>query len=105
MDKYGFDFLTKFAAQKPLYVCGDLEGLQLQTLTAGGNVSAAIGGIAAIPFGNTSAVQFPRPAPTDPMTIATLYAAIFKQTKKPETAKLYLNWLLERENPVSSKLL
>jgi ABC-type Fe3+ transport system substrate-binding protein len=100
VDVYGFEFLERFAAQQPQYVCGDLQGLQLATLGAG-NGSVATAGLAMFPFANDSAVQFAFPANNDPLTIATLYAAITQQTERPETARLYVNWLLEMENPVS----
>lgn len=94
VDKYGYNYLTKFAAQKPVFVCD--SGLM------SGNASTLVdpAGAAFVVLGNDSVPQmapFP-PANNDPFTTLAMYMAIFNQTKRPEAAKLFLNWALEKEH-------
>jgi ABC-type Fe3+ transport system substrate-binding protein len=103
VDKYGYEFLTQFAAQQPTYLCEGFPQLMAMGF-AGANAThlVAPAGIAAIAFDNSSIPQFAFPADNDPFATYAMYAAIFQQAKRPETAKLYVNWLLERESPVGA---
>jgi len=104
VDKYGFEYLTKFAAQNPTIVCDGFA--QFNAIGFGiSNATAAVapGGIASIVYGNESIPKFAFPSNDDPFSTYAMYMAIFKKAKMPETAKLYVNWLLEKESPVDQK--
>jgi ABC-type Fe3+ transport system substrate-binding protein len=92
VDKYGWDYVAKFAAQEPNYVRGtqaptdDVEsGKALATFTTDGGL---------IPWeGTVSRFVLPK---SDPFVSWSQQAAIFQDAKHPEAAKLYLNWLLDK---------
>ncbi|MEI4483232.1 MULTISPECIES: ABC transporter substrate-binding protein [unclassified Phyllobacterium] len=93
VDKYGWGYVAEFAKQEPMYVRGtqaptdDVEsGKAVATFTTDGGL---------IPFeGTVSRFVLPK---EDPFVAWAQQAAIFKKAKHPESAKLYLNWLLEKK--------
>ncbi|KAJ6649302.1 hypothetical protein Bhyg_04536, partial [Pseudolycoriella hygida] len=98
VDKYGFDYLYKFKEQNPKLVRGTDTAIVMVTNSTLGYVATmtADGGLnSQDKFGPT----FPRfIAPeNDPFVIWAQFAAIFKKAKHPETAKLYLSWLLDKK--------
>ena len=92
VDKYGWGFVADFAKQEPMYVRGtqaptdDVEaGKAVATFSTDGGL---------IPFDGTVA-RFVLPK-KDPFVAWAQQAAIFKDARHPEAAKLYLNWLLDK---------
>lgn len=92
VDQYGWDYVAKLKAQNPMLVRGtqapadDVEsGEALATFSTDGALS---------PDAQANS-RFMLPA-HDPFVSWAQRAAIFKQAKHPETAKLYLNWLLDK---------
>jgi ABC-type Fe3+ transport system substrate-binding protein len=93
VDKYGWGYVAEFAKQNPIYV----RGTQAPTdMVEAGDAVATFstdGGL--IPFeGTVSRFVLPK---KDPFVAWPQQAAIFKGAKHPEAAKLYLNWLLDKE--------
>lgn len=93
VDKYGWGYVAKFSEQNPIYVRGtqapadDVEsGKAVATFSTDG---------ALVPDGK-SASRFVLPE-QDPFVSWAQRAAIFKDAKHPEGAKLYLNWLLDKD--------
>lgn len=93
VDKYGWSYVAKFHEQKPIFVRGtqapadDVEsGKAVATFSTDG---------ALVPD-NKTASRFVLPV-NDPFVSWAQRAAIFKQAKHPEGAKLYLNWLLDKK--------
>lgn len=91
VDKYGWDYVAKFSEQEPVYVRGtqapadDVEsGKSAVTFSTDG---------ALVPDAKASS-RFVLPA-QDPFVAWAQRAAIFKQAKHPESARLYLSWLLD----------
>ena len=97
MDKYGEQYLAQLATQQPIYVC---EGSSQFVMLGNGTATVAVSAFASISLGNSSGIKFAFPEDNDPFATYAVYAAIFKQTTRPETAKLYINWLLQKESPV-----
>jgi ABC-type Fe3+ transport system substrate-binding protein len=64
----------------------------MATMTSSGLLTTAAGA--------TRAFVLPQ---RDPFVLWARQAAIFKQTKHPEAAKLYMNWVLSLENQVNMK--
>jgi ABC-type Fe3+ transport system substrate-binding protein len=101
VDKYGMDYLARFAAQQPVMVCEGMPqfgavGLFPSNLTA----SVGVAAFASFDFGNGSVPRLAFPEDDDPFATYATYGAIFADAKRPETAKLYINWQLEKESPV-----
>lgn len=73
-----------------------VPGIMLRNNTALASLGIGAGSIADVTDGNQ--VRFAFPADNDPWTGWAQTAAIFKNAGHPETAKLYLNWLLNEDN-------
>ncbi|MEQ9880360.1 extracellular solute-binding protein [Pectobacterium aroidearum] len=93
VDKYGWEYVAKFKEQNPVYVRGtqapadDVEsGKSAATFSTDGALA---------PDQNANS-RFVLPK-SDPFVSWAQRAAIFKQAKHPESAKLYLSWLLDKE--------
>jgi ABC-type Fe3+ transport system substrate-binding protein len=103
VDKYGWQYMARFASlhMDSIFVRGTQappefvgNGSAWATMTSAG---------ALIPAPGASMIfLIPR---RDPFTIWAQQAAIFKQTKRPEAAKLYMNWQLSKEFQVSVKIM
>lgn len=92
VDKYGWDYVAKMKAQNPILVRGtqapadDVEsGKALATFSTDG----------ALAVDEKAKSRFVLPE-HDPFVSWAQRAAIFKDAKHPETARLYLNWLLDK---------
>ncbi|KAL3099659.1 hypothetical protein niasHS_003114 [Heterodera schachtii] len=87
VDKYGWDYMTKLAAQKPVMVRG--TGVDMSTSYA----TLTSMGPAVLSNSSSNLMILPD---KDPFVIWAQQAAIFKAAKHPETAKLYLNFMLDK---------
>lgn len=92
VDQYGWDYVAKMKAQNPMLVRGtqapadDVEsGKALATFSTDG----------ALAVDDKANSRFILPE-HDKFVSWAQRAAIFKKAKHPETAKLYLNWLLDK---------
>jgi ABC-type Fe3+ transport system substrate-binding protein len=93
VDKYGWGYVSEFAKQQPYYVRGtqaptdDVEsGKATVTFSTDGGL---------VPWpGTVSKFVLPN---QDPFVAWPQHAAIFKDAKHKEAAKLYLSWLLDTE--------
>ncbi|KAI3416221.1 hypothetical protein GPALN_005765 [Globodera pallida] len=98
VDKYGWEWVIKLAKQEPIWVRGTQDpadlvenGTALATMSTGGSL---------IPD-NTTVSRFVLPN-KDPLVIWAQQAAIFKDAKHPETAKLYMNWNLDKDSQANA---
>ncbi|KHN50660.1 ABC transporter substrate-binding protein [Pectobacterium fontis] len=93
VDKHGWSYVQKFSEQDPMYVRGtqapadDVES---------GKATATFSTDGALTVDEKSASRFVLPE-HDPFVSWAQRAAIFKDAKHKEGAKLYLNWLLDKE--------
>jgi ABC-type Fe3+ transport system substrate-binding protein len=96
VEKYGWDYMKKYMAQKPNFIQGHLE--VLRSVAAGGNL---------VTFDSTSSttgalkkagqpIEFAFPA-RDAMATFFITAGIFKDAPHPNAAKLFLNWYMAKE--------
>ncbi|XP_021961457.1 uncharacterized protein LOC110857161 [Folsomia candida] len=93
VDKYGWAWLEKFVANKPKFV----RGAQVPSDDVwGGNTPAVFTTDGMLKPQVTNPVQFVLPK-KDPFVSWAQRAAIFKATKRPAAAKLYLSWWLDLE--------
>lgn len=97
VDKYGWDFVEKFKDQNGYFVRGtqapadDVEsGKAAATFSTDGMLTPAQGA--------QSKFVLPK---SDPFVSWAQRAAILKQAKHPAAAKLYLNWLLDKDTQQS----
>ncbi|GKW12771.1 MULTISPECIES: ABC transporter substrate-binding protein [Pectobacterium] len=91
VDKYGWDFVKKLQEQDPVYVRGtNVPGVEIAT----GKYSATFTSSGALVPAADSVTRFVLPK-SDPFVSWAQRAAILKQAKHPESAKLYLSWLLD----------
>ena len=94
VQKYGWDWMTKFTANKPNYVQGHLP--VARSVASGENIAT---------FDASSSVwEFKRQgklevvwSPEDETPVFTLTGGIFKDAPHPNAAKLYLTWFLAKE--------
>jgi ABC-type Fe3+ transport system substrate-binding protein len=96
VDKYGWDYMDKYLAQKPSFVT-----------TGHANVSNAVAaGTALATFDSTSTTprlkRDGKPieavfSQTDPIPVFLVAAAIFRDAPHPNGAKLFLDWYLAKE--------
>lgn len=105
VDKYGFDYLVKFKAQNPKLVRGTATAIAMVGNSSLDYVAtmSADGGLNSQDKYGPSLPKFIVPK-NDPFVIWAQTAAIFKNAKHPQTAKLYLSWLVEKkqqEQPVA----
>ena len=96
VQKYGWDYMKKYMAQKPNFIQGHLDVLR-----------SIAGGTNLITFDSTSSttgalkksgqpIEFAFPA-DDPMATFFVTAGIFKDAPHPNAAKLFLNWYMAKE--------
>jgi ABC-type Fe3+ transport system substrate-binding protein len=94
--KYGWEYMDKYMANRPSFVRGHL-GVS-RSIAAGENVvtfDAIVGSILAeARNGKPAAVAI---STIDPLPIWPQTAAIFKDAPHPNAAKLFISWLLEKE--------
>lgn len=97
VDKYGFSYLDQFKAQNPKLVRGTATAIAMVSNTSLGYVAtmSADGGLNAQEKFGTSSPKFIVPE-KDPFVIWAQTAAIFNKAKHPETAKLYMSWLVDK---------
>lgn len=94
IQKYGWDWMTKYTANKPNYVQGHLPVAR----------SVATGESIATFDASSSVWEFRRQgkldvvwSPEDETPVFTLTGGIFKDAPHPNAAKLYLTWFLAKE--------
>jgi ABC-type Fe3+ transport system substrate-binding protein len=94
--KYGWSYLDKLKAQQPNFVQGHLG--VVRSIAAGQNLVTFDGSndsqLELLHQGKPMGIGF---STIDPTPIWPLMAAIFKQAPHPNAAKLYLTWMLSRE--------
>ncbi|MDO5614464.1 MAG: extracellular solute-binding protein [Paracoccus sp. (in: a-proteobacteria)] len=93
VDKYGWDYPAQLAAQEPIMVRGTQapadyvdDGRAAATFSTDGTLRPAV----------DAKSRFVLPE-TDPFVAWPQQAAILAGAKHPEAAKLYLNWLLDKD--------
>jgi len=96
VEKYGWDYMDKYMANKPSFIQGHLlvsrsvaSGESLATFDA--TISTA-GGLKR--QGQPIEILF---SPVDPTPVFTVTSGIFKDAPHPNVAKLYLQWYLAKE--------
>jgi ABC-type Fe3+ transport system substrate-binding protein len=101
IEKYGWDFVTRYMAQSPKFIQGHLgvarsvaSGESLATFDA--TISTA-GGLKR--SGQPVELAFSQ---QDPTPVFPITAGIFKGAPHPNAAKLYLTWLLAPEQQAAS---
>jgi ABC-type Fe3+ transport system substrate-binding protein len=94
--KYGWEYMDKYMANKPSFVRGHL-GVS-RSISAGEHIASFDGIVGSILAearnGKPAAIAI---SDVDPLPIWPQTAAIFKDAPHPNAAKLYLSWLLEKE--------
>ena len=93
VDKYGWDYVEKLSAQNITWVRGTQEPADA---LAENRTSAAPATACSMYNPEDSPIVFALPK-NDPFVTWPQTAAIFKNAKHPATAKLYLNWITEKE--------
>jgi len=94
--KYGWDYMTKYMAQKPSFIQGHLE--VLRSVAAGTNL---------VTFDSTSSttgalkkagrpIEFAFPS-DDALPTFFVTAGIFREAPHPNAAKLFLDWYMAKE--------
>lgn len=98
VDKYGFTYLDQFKAQNPKFVRGTATALDMVTNSSQGYIAtmSADGGVNAQAKYGASSPRLIVPE-KDPFVIWAQTAAIFNKAKHPETAKLYISWLVDKK--------
>jgi len=93
VQKYGMQYLDKFKAQNPTFVRGTATAIAMVGDSSKGFVAtmSADGGL-----GATNEPRFVLPK-KDPFVVWAQTGAIFKKAKHPETAKLYMSWLVDKK--------
>jgi len=94
--KYGWDYMDKYMANKPSFVRGHL-GVS-RSISAGENVVSFDGIVGSILAearnGKPVAVTISN---VDPLPIWPQTAAVFKDAPHPNAAKLFISWLLDKD--------
>lgn len=98
VDKYGFEYLNKFKAQNPTLVRGTATAIAMVGDSSLGYVAtmSADGGLNAQEKYGPSLPKLILPK-KDPFVMWAQTAAIFKKSKHPATAKLYISWLVDKK--------
>jgi iron(III) transport system substrate-binding protein len=92
--KYGDDFLTKFAAQKPKY----FSSYQPLTLAAArGEVAIALTAVSIEAPMRADGAPLQPVYPADGIPVATTWMALMSHSPHPNAALLYANWALSKE--------
>jgi len=96
VEKYGWEYMDKYMANKPSFVRGHLG--VARGILSGENVASfdvILGGILAeARNGKPAAIAI---SEVDPLPVWPQTAAIFKDARHPNAAKLYISWLLDKE--------
>jgi ABC-type Fe3+ transport system substrate-binding protein len=96
VDKYGWDYMDKYMAQKPSFVTSGHA--TVSNAIAAGEKLATFDSTSTTPRlkrdGKPIEPVFPR---TDNIPLFLVAAAIFKDAPHPNAAKLFLNWYLAKE--------
>jgi ABC-type Fe3+ transport system substrate-binding protein len=94
--KYGWQYMDKYMANKPSFVRGHLG--VARSISSGENVATFDGTtnsiLAEAKSGKPVAIAT---SDVDPLPVWPQTAAIFKDAPHPNAAKLYLSWLLDKE--------
>jgi len=96
VEKYGWDYMKKYMAQKPNFIQGHLE--VLRSVATGANLvtfdstSSTTGALK----GSGQPIEFAFPA-RDAMATFFVTAGIFKDAPHLNAAKLFLNWYMVKE--------
>ncbi|HEX7816802.1 ABC transporter substrate-binding protein [Dyella sp.] len=99
VDRHGWEFMDRFMAQEPTFIRGTE---QAGADVAAGRYAASPGAWWPLtPSSDGSGTRF-MPFTQEPFMTWPQTAAIFRKAPHPETAKLYLNWLLSEEVQGSS---
>lgn len=98
VDKYGFQYLEKFKAQNPKFVRGTATAIAMVGDSSLGYVAtmSADGGLNSQEKYGPTLPKLIVPE-KDPFVLWAQTAAIFKKAKHPETAKLYISWLVDKK--------
>lgn len=98
VDKYGFNYLYQFKAQNPKLVRGTATAIDMVANSSQGYVAtmSADGGLNSQEKYGKSFPKLILPE-KDPFVMWAQTAAIFKKSKHPETAKLYISWLVDKK--------
>ncbi len=98
VDKYGITYLEKFKAQNPKFVRGTATAIAIVANSSQGFVAtmSADGGLNSQDKYGTSLPKLILPE-RDPFVMWAQTAAIFNKAKHPETAKLYISWLVDKQ--------
>ncbi|WP_166332676.1 ABC transporter substrate-binding protein [Sphingobacterium chungjuense] len=91
IDQYGWEFVDRILEQNPQWVRGPAPQAQVRF----GNYLASFGTTGLFDTNIDAGVQFVLPR-RDPFVTWGQTAAIFKQTKNKNAAKLYLTWMLSQ---------
>ncbi len=94
VQKYGWVWMDKYMANKPNFVQGHLD--VARSVGAGTNVATFDATSTVWPFLREGKVNVVF-SPVDATPVFTATAGIFKNAPHPNVAKLYLTWLLARE--------
>ncbi|MFE9644904.1 extracellular solute-binding protein [Streptomyces sp. NPDC006365] len=93
IDKYGWDWLRRFAAQDVVWVRGTQEPADR---VEAGTAAVALGTDGMLTPADDVKTRFVLPE-RDPFMAWAQRAAIFKNAGNPAAAKLYLNWWLSKQ--------
>lgn len=101
VQKYGWDYMTRYMAQEPKFIQGHLG---VARSVASGESLATLDGTLTTVTGQKQAGQPIETifSPDDPTPLFTVTAGIFKNATHPNAARLYLTWLLAKEQQVQS---
>jgi ABC-type Fe3+ transport system substrate-binding protein len=94
--KYGWQYMDKYMANKPSFIRGHLG--VVRSISSGENVVTFDGTTTSILAAARSGMPVAiATSDVDPLPVWPQTAAIFKDAPHPNAAKLYLSWLLDKE--------
>ena len=96
--KYGWDWVAKFAAQQPRFA----RGTHTPDEAVGGGTKTIGVGTAGSPVATSDPIKWVVPEGDHPFMAWGQRAAILKQAAHPAAAKLYLSWMLSEESQKTS---
>jgi ABC-type Fe3+ transport system substrate-binding protein len=94
VQKYGWDWMDKYMANKPNFVQGHLD--VARSVAAGDNIATFDASSSVWPFKREGKLDIAW-SPVDDTPLFTLTGGIFKNAPHPNAAKLYLTWFLAKE--------
>jgi len=94
VQKYGWDWMTKFTANKPNYVQGHLP--VARSVATGENIATFDASSSVWEFRRQGKLEVVW-SPEDETPVFTLTGGIFKDAPHPNAARLYLTWFLAKE--------